>query len=608
MPLVNVPAAALVFLGLVALPAAALASEWVPGTQATLTLTDSGGHPVEAVVPGRVFGLRLALSDAASGKPYLPPEGVYAWLRKVKRGNLSCADATDNFLKTRNLPKDAIDLNGVAIIDVTDDGSVHISDPKLDLATSNMLAAHRLDSAPGGVLVHDGRRSLLVSVPVRQEVLEFPASGEAPTVIAKGLNGPGALVPGPGRSFYVAEDRGGAVSSIGPDGGRGESIAIGRGPLTLSGDGRYLAAVAADGAAKVIDMDTGRPVLSLPASSATVAAAAWGDGLSSLAVTIDRGGDTVFLRYLDAPAEAVRIPVATMVKRLAISPDGRHVLAFSPNSNGLSIVSLAAGRLAQALALPAPVAEVAFLGKVALIRLADASAIVSFDLATAEPGMNASVGKVPLGAPSTKAADSRLLFALSPTPRAIAVHPDTFSAIVLESKMAAADSLPQTGFRLRGGVPVFVGAVDRSFRQTSPGGYETAASIDRPGMYELMVTTGIAQMRACFQIRVEGEDTGPGSVAVKLVTDNATDAVAGQDTPFRFSIEDENGQAVAPALAGLRVQSLDIGWRADFPVKGQDTQFSAVIKLPLPGLYSVQPIGLPSQYEIVRSAQIEVQP
>jgi hypothetical protein len=577
----------------------------VAGTRATLTLTDSGGHPVETAAPGAVFGLRLALTDAVSGEPYLPPEGVYAWLREVKRGNLSCADATDNFLKTRNLPKDAIDLNGIAIIDVTDDGSVHLSDPKLDLATSNMLAAHRLDGPPAGMAVHDGRRSLLVSVPARQEVLEFPASGEAPTVIAKGLNGPGALVPGPGRSVYVAEDGAGAVSRMGPDGGKEISFVIGRGPLTLSGAGRYLAAVAADGAVAVIDMETGKPALSLPGSSETVAAAAWGDSLSGLAVTIGRGGDALLLRYLDAPAEAVRIPVATRVKRLAISPDGRHVLAFSPDSNGLSIVSLAAGRLAQALALPAPVAEIAFLGQIALIRLADASAIISIDLATAEPGVTASVGKVPLGAPSAKAADSRLLFALSPAPRAIAVHPDTFSAIVVESKMAAADSLPQTGFRLRGGVPVFVGAVDRSFRQTSPGIYETAATIERPGAYELMITTGVAQLRACFRIRVEGEDAGPGSVAVKLVADDAPEAIVGRDTPFRFSIKDENGQAIAPALAGLRVQSLDIGWRADFPVKSQDTVFLAVIKLPLPGLYSVQPIGLPPLYDIVRAAQIE---
>lgn len=608
MPKTDALKAAFVCLGLLALPAATAASEWVSGTRATLELTDSAGQPSKTARPGTVFGLRLQFKDAASAQPYSPPQGVYAWLRKVRRGDLPCADATANFLKTRSLPKDAIDLNGIAIVDLTEDGYVHISDPKLDLATSNMLAAHGLDGKPDGIAVHDGRRSLLVSIPARGTVLEFPVSGEAPAALATELRDPGALAAGPGRSVYVAENGAGGVSRIGPDGARDRSIAIGRGPLTFSVNGRYLAAVAADGAVAVIDMESGQPVLALPAHAGSVAAAAWGDGLAALAVTIDQARDAVILRYLDAPSEQQRIPVATMVERLAISPDGLHVLAFAPGSKGLSIVSVAEGKLVQALALQAPVAEVAFLGQIAILRLADASAIISIDLATTGSGATPSVGRVPLGAPSAKATDSRLLFALSPAPRAVAVHPDTFSAIVVESKMTAADSLPQTGFRLRGGVPVFVGAIDRAFRQTAPGIYETAASIERPGLYELMVTTGVAQLSACFRIKVEGEDDGPGSVAVKLVADDTRDAVAGQEMPFLFSLEDENGEAIAATLAGLRVQSLDIGWRADFPVRRQDDSFSALIRLPLPGLYSVQPIGLPQRYDLVRSAQIEAQP
>jgi len=600
--------AALGCLALVVLSATAVASEWASGTRATLTLTNSSGQPSETARPGAVFGLRLAFTDAASAQPYSPPQGVYAWLRKVRRGNLPCADATANFLKTRSLPKDAIDLNGIAIVDMTDDGSVHISDPKLDLATSNMLAAHRLDGKPDGIAVHEGRRSLLVSIPARGTVLEFPVSGEAPAALATELRDPGALAAGPGRSVYVAENGAGGVSRIGPDGTKDRSIAIGRGPLTFSVNGRYLAAVAADGAAAVIDMESGKPVLALPGHAGTVAAAAWGDGLAALAVTIDEARNAVILRYLDAPLDEQRIPVATMVERLAISPDGQHILAFAPGSKGLSIVSVAEGKLVQARALQEPVAEVSFLGQIAILRLADASAIISIDLATTGPGATPSVGRVPLGAPSAKAADSRLLFALSPAARAIALHPDTFSAIVVESKMTAADSLPQTGFRLRGGVPVFAGAIDRAFRQTAPGIYETAATVERPGQYELMVTTGVAQLSACFRIKVEGEDDGPGSVAVKLVADNARDAVAGQEIAFLFSIEDENGEAIAATLAGLRVQSLDIGWRADFPVRRQDDSFSALIRLPLPGLYSVQPIGLPQRYDLVRSVQIEAQP
>lgn len=590
---------------------AALALAWPAGAerQASLTARLTLSTPP---VAGKAFRIAVDLTDAATG---MPPRdiGLSGWIRPVRAGDPSCEDTARAFRVTRGLPYDAIDLNGILLAVLNDDASLGVVDPNLNLRSSNMVGAARFPTLPDASAQDaEGMRLLFAFAESGTiEVVSIPDGDRAP--FASGLDRPAALATA-GGGVWVGEDGSGRLLRLDPDGRVVARTPVGAGHVELraSEGGEPMVAAFATGDLVVLDALTGREIARETASGAASEPVADLAFLGDFGwISLPREGTGAAIRYRDAPESPVRVEVGQLAGgRIAASPDGRVAIAFRPGEPQAAIIDVAAGGVAQAVALQGPgIAEVAFTDRSAFILASGGAFAAALDLASIAPGKPAAMHRVPLGGSGDPGPGGRLLLSLDPAPQVLAVTREPATGWLLHEAAAFGEMPPSESVNLRGGVPLAVSVIDRTLRETAPGRYETVAAIPSGGPHELVLTTGIAGMTTCLPIAVEGPRRPPPEpyrLAVRPL--EAAPIRAGQETELVFAFSDKDGAPIEVETAAFLVPSLGANWSRSVTARRDGGgALRARVRFPTPGLYAVQPLGIPAPWHLAENIILEVE-
>lgn len=584
----------------------AFAQDRAASLSARLTLRDLDGRTVASARNGEAFRLQVDLTDVATGKA---PNGLElsGWIRRVDRLNGSCEDEARAFRVTRSIAQGAVDLNGAVVAVLNEDASVGIIDPKLDGQPATMLGAAALGRMPDDFAIDRANMRAVFSFGRDGVVEDVSLADGSRHVVAEGLDRPGRLAITPRGDLWVEE--GGAVSRI-REGRRAETVPVGSRRLVLLGqmqDTDLIGAVSADGGVALIDGATARVVFQGGTGAPVGAAAVIGDeGMLSLAP----GADTAELRYFDDFDAAAKVPLGFAAERLAVSPDGRVALAFTPGQPGVAIVDIATARVVQTVELRnATVAEVGFTDRAAFLATSEGAYLAVLDLMSVGAGATPVMRPVPLGGEGGRSnGERRLLAAMSPSPQMLAVDRDRATGWIVP-EIAAVGSIPPMGsILLPGGIPLQVHVVDRSFRETRAGRFETVARVADGGEHELVLTTGIAGMTTCIRFAVDGPVTAAATRLYRVSVKTAASGYrARTEQELEFVFSDEEGRALDVEAARFLVPSLVSPWSTEI-VAHRDAggRLKATVRFPHAGAYALQPLGMPQGWKLKSTPMIEV--
>ena len=441
-------------------------------TMAELTLTDAAGRRIARPEAGEPFTLEVALRDAGTGAA---PGGLLleGWIRPVRETDLPCVEAARAFRATRRIPTNAVDLNGIALVAFNEDGSFGIADPRLDLATANMVGAGTLDAAPERIAVdRDG-----------QGVLAWASDGTLRRIDLSGaVRGLDPAGP-PGRLAGLAAGSEGRFWTA-----RGDATG---GRLTLHGvDGEVLAAhhlgTAARGLAGAADgsvvgwSETQIVLADLQGRLRDTAEARFGprdvairaadEDWRDPAILAATGAEPAIGHILFGDALHVTVPVklAFPADRVALDPESGLAVFWS--EGGFSVVDPASARVLGAATIRAGIGAVAFAGEAGFFLTPDQSAVLVLDMGSVEQGAALALRETRLGPRGPAADDARdLMVSLQPSPQVMAVNTETYTAFIVSEESRMGDAPPMTAVRLRGGTPQRLAVIDRAFRETDAG-------------------------------------------------------------------------------------------------------------------------------------------
>ena len=534
----------------------------------TVAFEDASGRALTMIPPGEPFTIRARIANLAGTDP---PAGLSlsGWLRPVSSRNLDCADAARAYRATNGLPTNAIDLNGTVIAVLSEDHGVTLADPDLNLASANLIAATTLGSAPAAMVADPAQRRFLVALPDEGVVKAIPALGGTTSTLAEGLDRPMAIIPGPKGSFWVQQAR-----ELRLIGGAGTRLAASR--VHASETAPVLAAWG-QGLIEVVRLD-GEPLLSLaePRGLRDALPLAEEGVFSGLVVL---RGDHLDLHYADAPDSPIAIPLASTPDKLAASPDGRWLLAWSQTEGVVEIVDLVHGKVAQAVVAQPGISAVSFGRNSAYLMLSDHSKLAAIDLASVQAGRLARLREIALGNPTSARETESLLLPLPGDGGLMAIHPDTSTGFFIHDNPATGDAPPMTAVSLRGGIPLAAAALDRGFREIVTGIFETVAVVPDATPFELVATTGIGSLSFCLPLPGAASDlakAGPGQISILP-----------EDRGFRLSLTTTDGHP-ARVEGAVTFTALMTGWRRSVTFRtGEDGLTTQSYVLPAVGPVSV---------------------
>ncbi|QYX56322.1 hypothetical protein K1T73_14875 [Roseovarius sp. SCSIO 43702] len=556
----------------------------------------------EANIP---FGVRVSLTDVTTGRA---PRGLTlaGWVRPKAAGNSSCEAAAQAFRVTSQPPLGSFDLNGILVVTMNEDASIGVIDPKLNLRSSNMIAAANLDRLPSAMAVDPRRFSA-----------HFVTSGQT------GLASVSLLTGETDRRFedMPALSDVAASAESGTWVGRMDGVIfpldaphglrpVGEGPVSLrtaaEPESPLLAAFTSMGGLLVFDGATGTTLLDLPRMTPLTDVALLAEGS---VIALPEGGDLARIIYRDAPDRPVDIRLGFGARRIVASPSGRHAIAYAPGGPAAVIIDVARAAVVQPLQLTDGVlSDVAFTDDAAYLLSLDGGFAGLIDLASVAPGRAAQIRKIDLARKSDRPhAGAGLLVPLWPSPQVIAVSPETQTGWLLHDDQAVGEMPPMDSLRLRGGVPARVAVIDRSLRETEPGAFETVTSLPG-GQQELVLTTGIGGMTACLDFRVRGPSatTSVDLITLDLETGGAH-VVPGKDVELSLTFRDRSGDVIRVEHAEFLVASLSSSWMGRMIARRvPDGSLKGQVRFPHQGPYALHPVALPEDLQLKSAILIEV--
>ncbi|MFP7571403.1 hypothetical protein [Marivita sp. S2033] len=554
---------------------------------------------------GKPIGLRVELTDVTTGRA---PRGLTlaGWVRTRSPRNTGCEAAAQAFRVTAQPALGSVDLNGILAVTLNEDASVGVIDPKLNLQSSNMIAAAKLDTFPSAMTVDP-----------RSFRAFFVTEGESGITSLSLLTGKTTrhFETGSDLATILGSENGGlwvgrADGQIFPFDSPNALRRVGEGAISLrmsaEPESALMAAFASAGGLLIFDGATGSPILALPKAEAVVDLAVLADGA---VITLPIGADSAHVIYPDAPGNPVEIPLGFSAQRIVASPSGRHAIAYTPGQAAAVVIDVARAEVVQPLELTRSVlSEVTFTDAAAYLLSLDGGFVGLIDLRSVAIGKPAQILRVDLARKSSRPLENGgLLVPLWPSPQVIAVSPEAQTGWLLHDDHAVGDMPPMNSIRLRGGVPARVAVVDRSFREVEPGVFETVALV-QGGDHELVLTTGIGGLSVCLGFAVRGASDQPGIEVISLSLDRTEGRIAaGKEIDISAVFRDSAGSIIPVQRAEFQMSSLASSW-SDRTIarSAPDGSLRVRVRFPHPGPFALQPVALPENLYLQSPVLLEV--
>jgi len=605
------------WLGVAALLAGAPPAPGQPaqsGLVVEMTIRDRSGQALPMPRSREPFRLALKISDATTGQR---PAGLKpaAWIRPVAADNTACTDAARAFRTTRGTPRGVIDLNGELIGVLNDDASFGVVDRRLDQNGANMIAAATFERRPDTIAFdRAGLRALAVlTAEGRIEAIDL-LTGERQR-LAGDLAAPTDVRATPAGNVWIAEAGRAAFVTLKPGGAVSTRLALAGGPgatknglfLRETGVEGLLGAYSRDG--RLALLDDGASAIVWSASGPPIADARFiGNGT---VVVLPAGRKAMDIHYTDDPGVPLRIPIGIDATRLAVSEDGRHAVAYSPGAPLFVIVDLATSRLVEAGHLQERMAvqEAAFVGKNLYILSEDGGAVAIFETAALGRKDRPAPRIIGLARGQPEAGGAGTRIAPLDASRALVVDRGGAIGLILHDAMAIGNVPPEDYVRLRSGVPLSIGVVDRSLSELAPGRFETVARVEAGGEHELILTTGVGGLTTCIRFDVEGDGARQDRVFTLTASPRDGRYRAGRPETVDFEFRDGDGREIAVPRARFLVSSLQSSWTMPVDARrDDDNRLKAQVRFPHPGLFSISPVDIPQAFELRAPALAQVSP
>ncbi len=514
-------------LGLLAAALATAAAQDVPsapGLRTAMTIEPfSAGRPAgdPSLMAGQVLSVTVSFSDATSGRPAtgLRPR---AFVRRLEPGAPSCGAAAHMLRASGTLSPDDFPLDGRYLVGLArEDGRARlvVTDLAHRLGVANTISVTQIDGAADGFALGGTvpRAFLLDRAAGRIEAVDLPAGGRR--LVAENLRNPSGLLALGGDGLIVTENAAGSIALLNGDGTLLRRENLGPGPIRMTASGAGAIVAAADGSAAIL-RDLGSAPVRLPPASLGPAVAA--DGVALVSAVPD--APELRLRWLDAPADAARLPLPFSPSGLALGEAGnrRYALAWSDGARpDLAVVDLTFSRIAARLPLPGPVTASARAGTSLVLAHADSRLVSVLDLAPLGGGAPPFLRRVDVPGPLTAPdAGSGILVPLDPEPMALFLPPGSPVAYRIAAGGGISNAMTST-IRVAGRTIDELALFDRGFAEIAPGRFSALVTLPRGGSYQLVATTGPGGTTGCAGFLVEGpgaEELPPASLRVVSMT------------------------------------------------------------------------------------------
>ncbi|MEZ5933511.1 MAG: YncE family protein [Alphaproteobacteria bacterium] len=522
-----------------------------------------------AIVAGKEARAIVRLTDKASGAP-LSGRSVAGWMLLRRNAQvadeLSCAAKVKLFNQGRVTARPDVDLNGSRLMILNRDGSIGIADPEIDFTITQLEHVIPLPGVPADWAMSADRQTLFVTLPIFGAIAVIDLDALAvtglielgkdtlPTQLAA-LDDRRAAVFLSGKNSVAVVD---AEATQPP-----RPMVVGRGPVAMAaGAGDVLYVASADGRVSAIDTRI---------SAVTASAAALPPGEPSLAWSTEVGrvyaasSEAGAILALDATSlhSLAEIAAEPGVFTLAAAPDGGHVLALNRRTSRLLLVDTASNRpVAEQPVAQAPV-ELAFSHDYAYVRGLEGDHFSVIELAELNAGriapVNVQSASRPM--PGREALSRARMIALYGHGALIGNADEAVAYYYMEGMNIAMGTVKTYGPNVQG-----LMTLDRGFRETEPGVYETKAVIPYGGDYDVPVVVDVADSATCFTASAQTapEAREEGSAALLIDADGRSDFVARRRDELVFRIVDKETDHPVAGLHDVRLLAFSAGgtWQA----------------------------------------------
>lgn len=469
-----------------------------------------------------------------------------AWIRPSLNNRSSCKDAVRNYLQVGPNSSQDIDLNSYNFITLNRDNSIGFMDPRLNLATANLIALKKMDEEVTAWYLNSARGELFVTQPRSKKI-----------GIINALNGKlidEIFLPGIPQKM-VADKKQSMLW-----------VTVKQKLLAIDINSRQIESTIAIKSGNVlVTLSEQEEVIWIynPGNGELVAVDAvsqkikWkrqlSERLNSMAYAYhadrlylsDAGNKEILFLFPTAESRIESLKLTVTPEKLVTSPDGLWLFALDFKQRQLSVIESAVNRSRHHLLFKNEYDQVIFSEHYAYVHHTNSPKASLIQLDTLAGMGSPSVIEVPFGvnSPGKQSGDFE---AIIPFPEGGAVVTSNASDktlfIYLEDGMLA----PSNAFKVYTASPKALLIHDKTLTETRPGLYEAVTIIPHPGNYEVVFYLDSPLVVSCFPLTVAG---------------------AGEDVKSKFQSPVSEIQLLSGEFKSGRPSEVKIKLKTDYPVK-----------------------------------------
>ena len=549
---------------------------------------------------GQTVRLGVRLSDRTNGFPLGDLHPAF-WVRPAIEGRDACPVAVDRYLALGPNAGIDDDLNGYLFATLNRDHSIGVMDPKLNLATSNLLSLTPRDTSADAWWLDQARARLFIASAEGRRLETIDLLGGHHELVIDDLDGANSIAAFPeiDRLWAAGKARIDAVSLETKKPIRTSAIAGSAWQLEADHEGLRLLA---------LDHQSGRFLVLHPESGVIERQIDFGgergmfvhDPRADAIYVLSEDRSLLERLFLDGERPS-RHPLPATIDQLLLTDDGGWLVGLNSLDGSLVLIDAASLQ---------PVHLLQFDGKPSRMQASDdylylmengTGYVILMHLPSLNAHQSPGVLRIPIGPAAAGGVEEKHAGESgSSSPGAIAPLVEGGGAIIASPSdkslylyMETGMQAPANAFKSWTSPPEAVALLDRQPKEHRANLYETAYRPKGPGAFELVFFLPNPKMVRCMVVTVEGEGERIAETLKppRLVwTEPETPIVAGAPIELQFRLDPAASDNVAAARRTADVLAMASGrnwhWRGRAAPLGSD-RFAVSLTLPEPGDYQL---------------------
>ncbi len=528
-------------------------------------ISNDGGR----LTAGKEARAVLHISDKNSGLPF-SSRSVAGWMmlqrNKQVSAELSCNAKAKLFAQGNVSTRPDVDLNENKLLILSRDGTISMVNPQIDFTITQMEKIIPLPATPADWAMSEDGSYVFVSLPVLNAIAvidtnKFELSnlveldkGTLPTQLIALHDGRVAAYQLGTQSVAIADPSGKA---------RTTSIRVGAGFSSMVLDkGGSLYVSTSDGTLSAIDARGGtlRASQHLATGETTLV---WSEDANRLLVA-NEVSDKILSLNPGTLETVSSFAVEPGISTMTLEPEGKLLVALNRATDKLVLIDPSKGQLIASETVARSPTEISFSSEYAYVRGLEGDYFSVLDLANLRDGK---LTPVNIQSASRPIHDGKL------AAKARLIAPYGHGALVanLQEQVAyyymEGMNSPMGTVKTYGPNVMGLMSVNKGFRETSPGTYETSFTVPHAGSYDIPVTIDEDRLITCFNVAANAAEVTKSSEAmtsIRVEQETSGSAVSDSADSVVFRILDNKTNEPMAGLKGVRMLAFSPsgGWQS----------------------------------------------